>query len=188
MKTLEAKILTDSKIINNDIIKVDSFLNHQIDVKTIKNIAKHIVSHFPEADKVLTIEASGIVIAYAVAELLNDCPIVFAKKSKSALVDMSNVYVTEIKSFTRNSVSQVTVDKRFLKEGEKILIVDDFLAEGNAALGLLDLVEQAKAIPMGVAVAIEKGFQHGRDKIEEKGIKCYSVANIKEFKENKAVF
>jgi len=188
MKTLEKKILDDGVIINNDIIKVDSFLNHQIDVKTIKNIAKHIVSHFPDAEKVLTIETSGIAIAYAVAEALNDIPLVFAKKSKSAINDCSNVYMSEIKSFTRNAVSQVTVDKRFIKEGEKVLIVDDFLAEGNAALGLIDIVKQAKATPIGVGVAISKGFQGGMDKVRALGVPCYSVANILAFENNKPIF
>ena len=188
MNYLEEKILAEGKIINNDILKVDSFLNHQIDPKTIKEIAKLIVERFPKADKVLTIETSGIAIAFAVAELLGDVPVVFAKKSKSAINDYSNVYKTEIKSFTRNTVSTVTVDKRFIVESENILIVDDFLAEGNAAIGLISLVEQGKANVVGFSSAIEKYFQGGHEKIEKLGIPVYCPASIKEFKNNKPVF
>lgn len=188
MNYLENKILTEGKIINDDILKVDSFLNHQIDPKTIRETAKLIVNVFPKADKILTIETSGIVIAYAVAELLGDIPVVFAKKSKSAINDCSNVYMTEIKSFTRNTVSTVTVDKRFINRGEKILIVDDFLAEGNAAIGLINLVKQGEAKVVGVSAAIEKFFQGGHEKIEKIGIPVYCPASIKSFKDNKPFF
>ncbi|MCQ2776186.1 MAG: xanthine phosphoribosyltransferase [Bacilli bacterium] len=189
MRLLEEKILKDGQIINNDIIKVDNFLNHQIDPNIIVALAKDIRDFFKDTkvDKVLTIEASGIAIAFAVAEQFNNCPIVFAKKSKSATVG-DDVYQTEIKSFTRNKVSTVTVCNKYLNEDEKILIVDDFLAEGNAAMGLIDLCNQAGAEAVGYATAIEKGFQGGRNKIEAEGIKCYSGAIIKEFKNNKPVF
>ena len=188
MNFLEEKILEDGKILNNDILKVDSFLNHQIDPKTIRETAKLMVSRFPKVDKILTIETSGIVIAYAVAELLGDIPVVFAKKSKSATNDYSNVYMTEVKSFTRNFISTVTVDKRFIKENENILIVDDFLAEGNAAIGLIDLIRQGNANVVGVTAAIEKYFQGGHEKIEKMGIPVYCPASIKEFKDNRPVF
>ena len=188
MKALEDRILNDGVILNNDILKVDSFLNHQIDPVLIDALAEDILNFFKGAriDKILTIETSGIAIAYAVARILK-APIVFAKKSKSATVG-DDVYTTEIKSFTRNLVSKVTVRNRFLKENENVLIVDDFLAEGNAALGLIDLCNQAKSNVVGVAVAIEKGFQGGRKKIEVTGNKVYSGAIIKEFKDNKPVF
>ena len=188
MNFLEEKILADGRIINNEIIKVDSFLNHQIDPKTIRETAKLIIARFPKADKILTIETSGIVIAYAVAELLGDVPVVFAKKSKSAINDCSNVYTTEIKSFTRNTISSVTVDKKYICENENILIVDDFLAEGNAALGLIDLIKQGKGNVVGVSAAIEKYFQGGHEKIEKMGIPVYCPASIKDFKDNKPVF
>lgn len=188
MNYLESKILSDGRILNEDILKVDSFLNHQIDPKTIRETAKLIVAKFPKADKILTIETSGIVIAYAVAELMGDIPVVFAKKSKSAINDCSNVYTTEIKSFTRNTISTVTVDKRFINEGENILIVDDFLAEGNAALGLIDLCKQGNAKVVGMSAAIEKYFQGGHEKIEKMGIPVYCPASIKEFKDKKPIF
>ena len=189
MKELEEKILCDCRIINNDIIKVDSFINHQIDPKIFKDFAVHVKKHFKDfkIDKILTIETSGIAVAYAVASELGDLPLLFAKKTKSAITT-DDVYSTEIKSFTRNVFNNVIVSKRYLKEGENVLIVDDFLAEGNAALGLINLCKQAKANVVGVTVMIEKGFQGGRKKVNELGIKVYSGAIIKEFKDNKPVF
>lgn len=188
MKLFEDKILQDSKIINNEIIKVDSFLNHQIDIPLLNSLAEDAYKYFDgiQVDKVLTIETSGIAVGFAVAQKYN-VPLVFAKKSKSAIVG-SDVYETEIKSFTRNTVSNVTVSNRFLKKGEKILIVDDFLAEGNAGMGLLDLCSQAGAEVVGFVTAIEKGFQPGRHKLEEKGIKVYSGAIIKAFENDKPIF
>ena len=189
MKYLEDIILKEGRIIDNDIIKVDSFLNHQIKPEVIREFAKEVVKHFSnvKVDKILTIETSGIAVAYAVAEQFGDLPLVFAKKSKSKIVD-GNVYKASIRSFTRNIDSEVTISKSFLVEGENIIIVDDFLAEGNASLGLLDLCNQAGAKVVGVAVAIEKGFQGGRDKLEALGLKVYSGANIKAFIDNKPVF
>lgn len=188
MKALQEMILSQGKIINNDIIKVDSFLNHQIDVELISDIAAHIIKHFKDKkiDKVLTIETSGIAIAYAVAYDLR-VPLVFAKKSKSATVG-DDVFTTEIKSFTRNTVCKVTVSNKYLKKDENVLIVDDFLAEGNAGMGLIDLCKQAGANVVGFGAAIEKGFQGGRKKLETQGIRVYSGAIIKEFKDNKPIF
>ena len=187
MKLLEDRILEDGVIINNDILKVDSFLNHQIDVSLTRSLAKEIAAIFPDSNKVLTIETSGIPLAFAVAEELNNAPLVFAKKSKSLTVG-NDVYSAVVKSFTRNINSTITVANRYLKRGDKVLIVDDFLAEGNASLGLLDLCRQAGAEVIGVAVAVEKGFQGGRDKLEAEGLKVYSGANVKAFVNNKPVF
>ena len=189
MKALEERILADGVVINNDILKVDSFLNHQIDVAIARELAKEIAKEFRSfgVNKILTIETSGIAFAYAVAEEMGDLPLVFAKKSKSATVG-DDVFKAEIKSFTRNISSTVTVRDRFLKPSDTVLIVDDFLAEGNASLGLIDLCNQAGAKVVGVAVAIEKGFQGGRDKLEALGLKVYSGANVKAFKDNKPVF
>ena len=189
MKLLEDRILKDGVIINNDILKVDSFLNHQIDVSLTRDLAKEIADAFKGfgVNKILTIETSGLPVAYAVAEEMGNLPLVFAKKSKSLTVG-NDVYKAEIKSFTRNISSTVTVANKYLNSGDVILIVDDFLAEGNAALGLLNLCNQAGAKVVGVAVAIEKGFQGGRDKLEALGLKVYSAANIKAFVDNKPVF
>lgn len=189
MKQLEERILKDGIIINNDILKVDSFLNHQIDVSLTRALAKEITDLYKDLkpNKILTIETSGIPLAYAVAEELGNLPLVFAKKSKSMTVG-DDVYKAEIKSFTRNITSTVTVANKYLNSGDVILIVDDFLAEGNAALGLIDLCNQGQAKVVGVAVAIEKGFQGGRDKLQALGLKVYSGANIKAFVNNKPVF
>ena len=189
MKLLEDRILKDGVVINNDILKVDSFLNHQIDVALARKLAKEIADEYKGlgVNKILTIETSGIAFAYAVAEEMGDLPLVFAKKSKSATVG-NDVYTAVVKSFTRNINSQVTVANKYLNSNDTVLIVDDFLAEGNAALGLLDLCNQGNAKVVGVAVAIEKGFQGGRDKLEALGLKVYSGANVKAFKDNKPVF
>ena len=189
MKLLEERILKDGVIINNDILKVDSFLNHQIDTELTRNIAKEIAACFKDlgVNKILTIETSGLHVSFAVAEEMGNLPLVFAKKSKSLTVG-DDVYRTEIKSFTRNTVSKITVANKYLNSGDVVLIVDDFLAEGNAALGLLDLCNQAGAKVVGVAVEVEKGFQGGRNKLEALGLKVYSGANVKAFVDNKPVF
>lgn len=189
MKCIEQKILEDGYVINNDILKVDSFLNHQIDPKVIRDFAletKKVFSNV-KVDKVLTIETSGIAVAYAVAEAFNDVPLVFAKKTKSQTT-IDNYYLTKVKSFTRNETAEVIVSKRYLKKDENILIIDDFLAEGNASLGLVDLCKQAGANVAGIAVVIEKVFQGGRSSLEKMGYKVFAGASIKAFKDNKPVF
>ena len=189
MKLLEERILEDGIIINNDILKVDSFLNHQIDVSLTRAMAKEIADLYKGlgVNKILTIETSGLPLSFAVAEEMGDLPLVFGKKSKSLTVG-NDVYKAEIKSFTRNINSTVTVAQKYLKPCDTVLIVDDFLAEGNASLGLLDLCNQAGAKVVGVAVAIEKGFQPGRERLEKLGLKVYSGANVKAFVNNKPVF
>ena len=189
MKAIEEKILKDGKIIDNDIIKVDSFLNHQIDINLMREFALGVKEFFNDVkvDKVLTIETSGIAVAYAVSEAFDNVPLLFAKKSKSKTVG-EDIYKTIIKSFTRNIESEVTVAKSYLTKGERILIVDDFLAEGNAAIGLMDLCRQAGAVPVGFATVIEKTFQGGRARIEKEGIKVFAGASIKAFVNNKPVF
>ena len=189
MKNIEDKILRDGRIIDNDIIKVDSFLNHQIDVAFIREFAMDVKEFFAgkKIDRVLTIETSGVAIGYAVAEVFGDIPLVFAKKTKSKTVG-ADVYHTPVKSFTRGATSDVTVAMQYLREGENVLIVDDFLAEGNASMGLIDLCRQANANVVGVAVVIEKTFQGGRGRIEKEGIPVFAGASIKAFHDNKPVF
>ena len=166
MQELKERIIKDGIVIGDDILKVSSFINHQIDTELLFKIGRFFSEKFEGVNKILTIEASGIAYAIGVARYYDDAPVVFAKKSKSKTVDMSKVFQTTIKSFTRGTESTVTVDKGFLTKGDNVLIVDDFLAEGNAALGLIDLCNQAKANVVGVAIVIEKGFQGGRKKIE----------------------
>lgn len=188
MKEVEEKVLESGIVIDNDILKVDSFINHQIDIGLLRKISKYLANSFENVDKILTIETSGIAFATGVAMELGDVPLLFAKKSKSKIVDPNAVYTAVVKSFTRNIQSEVTVSKNYLKKGERVLIVDDFLAEGNASLGLIDICKQAGAEVAGVAIVVEKGFQPGRARLEELGVKVVSCAVIKEFKDNKPVF
>ena len=190
MKTIEERILKDGIIIDNDIIKVDSFLNHQIDLRFMKEFGACVKEFFKDVkvDRVLTIETSGVAVGYAVSDAFGDVPLVFAKKQKSKTVDQNEVYATEVQSFTHGNTAHVTVSKKYLKPGENVLIVDDFLANGNASLGLIDLCRQAGANPVGVAVVIEKLFQGGRTLIEQEGLPVFAGASIKAFKDNKPIF
>jgi xanthine phosphoribosyltransferase len=188
MKELEERIQSEGVVIGGDIVKVDSFINHQIDIVLLNDICSYLAHPFHNIDKVLTIETSGIAFAIGTAQQLGNVPMVFAKKSKSKIVDETNLFLASVKSFTRGTVSTIGVDKRFLKKGERILIVDDFLAEGSAALGLIDLCAQAGATVVGVAVVIEKSFQGGRDRIERLGLPIVCAANIQSIANGKIVF
>ena len=170
LNLLQKKILTDGVIKPGNVLKVDSFLNHQIDVP-FKNIFAH-----KKIDKILTIEASGIGIACLTAVYFG-VPVVFAKKSAGSNMD-TDVYATEVKSFTHNKVNHVVVSKKYLNQGEHILIMDDFLANGCAVEGLMDLVSQAGGIVEGVGICIEKGFQGGGDALRAKGVDVRSLAII----------
>ncbi|MBE6136329.1 MAG: xanthine phosphoribosyltransferase [Erysipelotrichaceae bacterium] len=187
MKILEDAILTKGRILDNDIIKVDTIINHQVDVALTVAVAKEVKKEFPHVDKVLTIVTSGLPFAFALAEQYG-VNMVFAKKEKSKTVDLSTCYIEEVPSFTHGNVNQVTVDKKFLKPGEKILIADDFLASGAASLGLINICKQAGAEVVGVTALIEKSFQGGRKKIEDLGIKVVSGANIIAFENNVPIF
>jgi xanthine phosphoribosyltransferase len=188
MKELEERIEEDGIVIDNEILKVDSFINHQIDIALLQRICAFLVEPFHGVEKVVTIETSGIAFAVVAAELLGNVPVVFAKKSKSKIVDSTNVYSANVKSFTRGIVSPITVDKRFLKKDEKVLIVDDFMAEGNASLGLVELCQQAGSKVLGVCVAVEKSFQGGHAKLNAMGIPVRSGADIAGFENGKVIF
>lgn len=189
MKELEQEILQNGIIINNEIVKIDSFLNHQINIPLFMDLAKDIKEHFKgqKVDKILTIEASGIALGFAVGLEYGVKNFVFAKKSKSAIVG-TNVYQSEVYSFTRKMTSTVTIDKKFVSPGENVLIVDDFLAAGSAGVGLVDICRQAGANVVGFAVAVEKLFQGGRERIEALGVKVYSGAAIKSIENNTIIF
>ena len=188
MKSIEEKILKEGIVIGDDILKVDSFVNHRIDTSFVLDVCKYFASEFNNIDKVVTIETSGLAYAVVTAIELGNVPVVFAKKSKSKIVDENNVYKALIKSFTRGTTTEVTIDKRFLNKNERILIVDDFLAEGNAAKGLIDLCEQAGAKVVGFATVIDKAFQGGREYLESRNIKLVSGASIKRFENGKVIF
>ncbi|MDD3170850.1 MAG: xanthine phosphoribosyltransferase [Bacilli bacterium] len=188
MNLLEERIKKDGKVINNEILKVDSFLNHQIDVELLNKVCKELASKFNGVDKIITVETSGIAYAVGISQHLGNVPVVFAKKSKSLITDEKNLYVKEVKSFTRKTSSQIYIDKSYIKENERCLIVDDFLAEGNATMGLVAICENAKAVITGVAIVIEKKFQGGRKRILEKGIHLESMAVIEKFVNNEVIF
>ena len=178
MKLLEDRIRKDGIIREGNVLKVDSFVNHQMDIKLFEEMAKEWKRLFADKkiNKILTIEASGIGIAAIVAREF-DVPVVFAKKSKSINLDDNN-FSTKIQSFTHSKIYDVIVSKKFLSPEDHILIIDDFLANGCALLGLTDLVESAGATVEGIGIAIEKGFQQGGKIIREKGYQLESLAIV----------
>jgi len=188
MKFVEEKILNEGVVIGTDILKVDSFLNHQIDTEFADKIGKFFAESFDGFNKVLTIETSGLAFALTTALHKNNVKVVFAKKSKSKIVDPNSCYTTQIKSFTRGICSDVTVDRKYLTSNDKVLIVDDFLAEGNAALGLIDLVKQAGGEVIGVCAVINKYCQGGEEKINAMGYKVVSGARISSLEGGKPTF
>lgn len=188
MKLLEERILKDGQVFPGNILKVDSFLNHQIDVELISEMGKEIKRIYNDCgvNKVLTIEASGIGIACITAQFFS-CPVLFAKKMKTKNIAAS-VYKTKVQSFTHGTEYDVIVSMDFIGKGDRVLIVDDFLAEGNALLGLIDLCKQAGAEVVGCAIAIEKGFQPGRRKVEEKGVRVESLAIVESMSDSSVTF
>lgn len=179
MKLLEERIRKDGIVVDNEILKVDRFLNHQMDINLFVEMGKEWARLFgPEnVTKILTIEASGIGIACVAAEQFN-CPVIFAKKTKTRNI-AGEVYSTEVKSFTHGTVNQVIVSKQFLKPGDKVLLIDDFLANGAALEGLVDLVRQSGAELVGAGIAVEKAFQPGGDRIRSLGVRVESLAKVK---------
>ena len=188
MKLLEERILKDGQVFPGNILKVDSFLNHQIDVGLLCEMGKEMARLYEGAgiNKILTIEASGIAIGSIAAQYFN-CPLLFAKKTKTKNI-ANTVYKTQVRSFTHGTEYDVILSKDFLSEKDNVLIVDDFLAEGNALLGLIDLCDQAGAKVAGCAIAIEKGFQEGRNRVEAKGIRVESLAIVQEMKDDAVIF
>ena len=178
MKLLEDRIRKDGIIREGNVLKVDSFINHQMDIKLFEEMAKEWKRLFADKkiNKILTIEASGIGIAAIVAREF-DVPVVFAKKSKSINLDDNN-FSTKIQSFTHSKIYDVIVSKKFLSPEDHSLIIEDFLANGCALLGLTDLVESAGATVEGIGIAIEKGFQQGGKIIREKGYQLESLAIV----------
>ncbi|HEY8890049.1 MAG TPA: xanthine phosphoribosyltransferase [Clostridium sp.] len=189
MLELKNKILSEGRVIGGEILKVDSFLNHQIDIKLLNDIGGEFKERFDnrEITKILTVEASGIGIACIVAQYFGNIPVVFAKKHEATNLD-KDAYETDVFSFTKNKNYRIRTSKKYINKEDKILIIDDFLANGNAALGLIEIVRQAEASVVGVGIVIEKAFQHGRACIEKEGVKVESLAIIKSLQDNKIVF
>ena len=185
MESLGRKVKEDGVVIDEKILKVDGCLNHQIDAKLMNDVGKTFYESFKDAGitKILTIEASGIAPAI-MASFHFDVPCLFAKKAKpSTLKD--GFYSTDIHSFTKNKTSTVIVSEEFLGADDKVLIIDDFLANGDASLGLNDIVKQANATTVGVGIVVEKSFQNGRQRLEDAGLYVSSLCKVASLKGNK---
>ena len=188
MKLLEERIKKDGIVKPGNVLKVDNFLNHQMDIALFNEMGKEYKRLFADCkvNKILTIEASGIGIACIVAQYF-DVPVVFAKKAQSIYID-GDVYSTKIQSFTHQRVYDVIVSKKYLNPEDHILIIDDFLANGCALEGLIDLVQSAGATVEGIGIAIEKGFQQGGKLIRDRGIRLESLAIVDSMEGGELVF
>lgn len=188
MKALEDKILAEGTVLPGNILKVGSFLNHQIDPDIVMQMGKEIARLFKNDNvtKILTIETSGIPVAFATAVCMN-IPLVFAKKNKTGNIS-GNTYSTVVHSYTHGTDYTVIVSNEYLNRNDKILIVDDFLANGKALIGLLDIISQAGASAIGAAVAIEKKFQKGGDKLRESGLRVEALASIESMTDSSLTF
>jgi len=188
LKALEEKILREGTVLEGGILKVGSFLNQQLDVNFIMEMGKEINRIYKDygVNKILTIETSGIPIAFAAGVAMN-CPVVFAKKNKIANVS-GEFYSASVFSYTHKTTYEVIVPKDFLKPGDKVVIVDDFLANGKALEGLIDIVKQSGAEFIGATCAIEKGFQKGGDQLRSEGLKIESLAIVEEMKPSHITF
>ncbi len=185
MNFLEEKILADGIVREGNILKVDNFLNHLIDMNIMDQIAQEFKRRFAgkEVTKILTIEASGIAIACTTAKYFGNVPVLFAKKSHSVNVD-DDKYTSQAYSFTHKQMNQVFVSKKYLSSSDKVLIVDDFMAQGAAMLALTDLINQAGAEVVGIGIAVEKGVQEGGELIRSKGYQLESIAIVDEMSAN----
>ena len=178
MDLLKQKILDEGEVYEGNILKVDGFLNHRIDIPFMRSVGKEFYRLFKDKgiNKILTIEASGIAIGTLVAQEF-DCPLVFAKKTKTKNI-AGDVYTSKVESFTHGTTYDIIVSKRFLDKNDRVLIVDDFLAVGNALNGLIRLVNDSGATVVGCGVVIEKGFQHGGDLLRQQGVDVKSLAIV----------
>ena len=188
MKTLEERILKDGYVLGENILKVDSFLTHQVDLNLMKEIGKVFADKFAAAGitKVVTIEASGIAPALYTSDALG-VPMIFAKKSKNITMN-EGILTAEVYSFTKQASNTVSIASKYLSENDKVLIVDDFLANGQAAKGLIEIVEQADAKVEAVGIVLEKSFQDGRGLLEKIGIPVFSLARLERFENGQVVF
>ena len=179
MEALRRMILEKGKGIGNDIVKVDMFLNHRIDTALLFQMGEAWADEFrnEKPETVLTVEASGIAMAVAAAHALGDIPVVFAKKS-ATVVQNDDIVQAPVYSFTHKTQNMIRIEKRYLPEGTRVLIIDDFLADGQAVRGLMNLCWQQEAVIVGVGIAIEKGFQPGGKALRESGIHLKSLAVV----------
>ena len=187
MELLKERIRKDGKVKGTDVLKVDSFLNHQMDVELFAEIAKEFKRRFAgcEINKILTIEASGIGIACVAAQYFH-CPVIFAKKTQTKNI-AGEVYTSKVESFTHGRVYDIIVAKEFLGPGDKVLLIDDFLANGAALEGLAQLVKDAGAELVGAGIVIEKAFQPGGDRLRAKGLRIEALARVQSMNEETGV-
>lgn len=188
MHLLKEKILAEGKVVGNDIVKVDSFLNHQIDINFLNVIGREFHQRFKEeaVTKILTVEASGIAVACIAAQYFN-VPVVFAKKGQARNLDQQT-YTSQVYSFTRSTTYNIMVAKSYLSTEDRVLIIDDFLANGRAVMGLIDITKQAGANLAGVGIVIEKGFQEGGTLLRQAGVNLQSLAKIESMAAGKIIF
>ena len=189
MKLLKKRILRDGALASEGVLRVDSFINFQVDVELTDLMGREFARIFAGsgATKVFTVEASGIPAAYATAVHMGNLPLIFAKKARPSTASGDD-YCAQLRSFTKGNVSIIRVPKKYLSPSDRVLIIDDFLATGSASLGLLELLNLARASCVGVGALIEKEFQGGRAKLEERGVKVESLARIKSIKEGRIEF
>lgn len=187
MELLKERIRKDGKVKGTDVLKVDSFLNHQMDVELFAEIGKEFKRRFAgcEINKILTIEASGIGIACVAAQYFH-CPVIFAKKTQTKNI-AGEVYTSKVESFTHGRVYDIIVAKEFLGPGDKVLLIDDFLADGAALEGLAQLVKDAGAELVGAGIVIEKAFQPGGDRLRAKGLRIEALARVQSMNEETGV-
>lgn len=188
MKLLEERIKQDGRVIGTEVLKVDNFLNHQVDPALMKAMGDEFARLFADAkvDKVLTVESSGIAPAVFAALALN-VPMVFARKKKSLTLSEDH-YTADVYSFTKQETNHVIVDKRFIQPGERLLLIDDFLANGQAVEGMIQIAEAAGAEVVGVGIVIEKTFQKGRALLDERDVRVESLARIAAFEDGEVIF
>lgn len=178
MRELEERILRDGQALSKNVLKVDSFLNHQVDYTLMDKMGEDFAKRFQKdgITKVFTIESSGIAPAYATARVLG-VPMVILKKQTSKILN-EDVYQTKITSFTKGTSYELTLYKKYVQPGDKVLLIDDFLANGEAATGSCKLLEMAGVEVTGIGIVIEKAFQRGRKRLEDAGYKVYSLARV----------
>lgn len=188
MRLLEEKIKKDGRVINENVLKVDSFLNHQIDPQLMNEIGKEFAQLFAAEGitKIVTIESSGIAPA-VMAGLYMNVPVIFARKRKSVTLT-DDLLTASVHSFTKNETNELAIAAKYLNENDKVLIIDDFLANGQAALALVEMVQQAKATVCGIGIVIEKSFQPGAQLLKDKGLRVESLARIASLSNGEVTF
>ncbi|MBO0960192.1 xanthine phosphoribosyltransferase [Neobacillus sp. MM2021_6] len=188
MNFLEERIKKDGKVLSEHVLKVDSFLNHQIDPNLMLEIGKEFTTRFVSAGitKIVTIESSGIAPA-VMAGLFLKVPVVFARKRKSVTLN-EDLLTASVHSFTKNETNEISISKKYVNKEDRVLIIDDFLANGQAALGLVEIVQQSGAEVCGIGIVIEKSFQHGEQKLKEMGLRVESLARIASLENGEVTF